>query len=295
MKGRRGIACIIAFTLMVAGCSSGGGSASPAATSTVGLQHTGGGKPKLTAVNLPNDARQLGALVQQQTSTTQSVRISATTSTNGAGGKASIEITGALLKVQGAGNVATLKVVEVGGKEPGTTHVMVGNGVLFTKVEGETYGRGKEWLVIRKEDLSNPNVRDLSETYRNALGLAVSAMQQTSSDMGSTVLSYGRLTRTPEWEKLDGVDVYRYTGTTKTEDLTRISDDPQLRQMAAGGFRDYPWTMWVDKFGLPRQYVSTITVPKAGSITSRAYYSGWGEKVTISFPGPNDVAGLDDV
>lgn len=293
MKGWTGIAGIVALAVVVAGCGGGGGSGKGGPKLPPGPKRASAGGQKLSQVNLPDSATELAALLQQQIGTSQTVRITATTAAEGNNGKSSVEMTGALLRPAGQQASATLKVVEVGGKEAGTTHVMVGNGSVYTKVEGEPYAFGKPWLQVSNEELSSASVdATVKESYRSALNLAQQAVQQSGGDLGVTVLTHGKLLDNPEWEKLAGTDVRRYSGATDTRTLAGATRDPRLQQMAAGGFLKYPWTVWVDRFGLPRQFVSTISIPNAGTITSKATYQAWGQPITISFPLPTEVASI---
>jgi hypothetical protein len=294
MNGRRtgitGLAGLILLASAVSGCGGGG---SPGATPSPTAPRASAGGQRLSEVDLPDTAPQLAAVVQRQVKVSESVRVTTTTSAEGTGGKSSVEITGALIKPVGKQAAATLKVIEVGGKEAGTTHVMVGGGSIYARIEGEPYTAAKPWLRVSREDLSQPGLDGtLKETYENALGMAEQAVQQSTGDVGVGVLSNGKLQRNPTWEKFDGVDVRRYSGTTDTETLAAATGDQRLRQMEAGGFEDYPWTIWIDRFGLPRQFVSTIVIPKAGTITSRATYQAWGQPITITFPPPTQVSSI---
>jgi hypothetical protein len=292
MRGGTGIACLIALVIAASGCGGGGGKAD--ATPSTGLKRSATGG-KLKQVTLPGDARQLGAVVQAQTKSSQTVRITASTTAQSDTGRFTIELTGALLKPTGNHVTAALKVVEVGGKSPGTTHVMVGDGTVFTRVEGESYAVGKPWLQITKQDLSNPNLDSaVKEAYQEAVNVAQSAVQQASTDMGVQVLTYGRLVENPRWEKIEGTDVRRYAGVTQVERLAKVTNDPRLLQMSAGGVKEFPWTMWIDKYGLPRRFTSTLSLPNSGEITSRSSYSGWGQPLTITFPAAQQVASIND-
>lgn len=294
MRGGAGIACIVALAIAAAGCG-GGPSKRPNNTPSQGLQRTAKGGQTFEPVNLPNEARQLGALVENRTKSVESVRIAATTTAETSKGRVSIEITGALIKPTGGQVSAALKVVEVGGKDPGTTHIMVSGGTVYTRVIGESYALGKPWLRVTREDLANPNIdAAVKDAYREAVSVANSAIQQASTDKGVAMLTYGRLVENPVWEKLGGVDVRRYDGTTEVEKMAKLTNDPLLLKMSTGDIREFPWTVHVDKYGLPRHFSSTVTLPGEGEITSRATYSGWGQPLTINFPPPSLVATLED-
>jgi hypothetical protein len=293
MRGRTGIACLVVLGVAVAGCSGGSGSPNPNESTLIKRAHAGGQKFK--PVQLPDSATQLADLVKQTTKTSETVRVVAATSAEGSVGRSSVEVNGMLVRPSGKQGAAQLKVVEVGGPNAGTTHVLLGGGVMYAKTDGESYPKGKSWLRISRPELASSDASgDTRRRYEEALGSAEQALQQTTTDGGVAALQYGRLTRNPEWETLAGTKVRRYSGTTKTATLAKATGDPRLRQMIGGGFLEYPWTIWVDSYGLPRRFNSTVSLPKAGTITSQATYSGWGEPLTISFPSADDVATVLD-
>lgn len=289
MKGRTGIACLVVLALGVTGCS-GGGAPSPSATSRVKNATAGGQKFK--PVELPDTAAQLAELVKQQSKISQTVRVSATSSAEGRAGKSSVEINGLLVRPSGKQGAAHLKIVEVGGPNAGTTQIMLGGGVIYARTEGETYPNNASWLQLSRQDLAAVRAEGgfVREGYEQALNSAEQALRQTSTDGGVAALAYGRFTRNPEWETVAGTKVRRYSGTTDTIKLAKATGDPSLRQMIAGGFREYPWTIWIDSYGLPFQFNSTVSLPKAGTITSKATYTAWGQPLTITFPSEKDVA-----
>jgi hypothetical protein len=277
----------------VAGCSGGGSGGSPNPTESNVIKKAQAGGQKFKPVELPDSAAPLAEMVKQQTKTSETVRVTASTSAEGSAGRSTVDVTGLLVRPSGKQGAAQLKVVEVGGPNAGTTHVLLGGGVMYAKTDGESYPKGKSWLRISREELAASDAPvQTRQNYEDALGAAEQALQQTSTDGGVAALQYGRLTRNPEWETLGGVKVRRYSGTTDTVKLAEATGDPRLRQMIGGGFRQYPWTIWVDTYGLPRQFNSTVSLPKAGTITSQSTYTGWGEPLTITFPSSRDTASI---
>ena len=290
MRRLFGSACVLALAVATPGCQGAEPDrpGSPAARPS-GSPLAPARQPK--QVTLPDDAAALAAVLDRQTRSVQTVRVAVTV---GTGGAASVAMTGSLRRSSGQPPAASLKIVQTGGEEPGTTHTVVVGGAVFTKQDGQEYAPGKSWLRITRQDLADPGLGDTKQTFEAVLNEAEQAVRQVSADAGLTTLAHGAVTRPPTWEKLDSTPVRRYTGTSDTAALAGETGDPRFRQLASHGVRRLPWTIWVDRHGLPRQFASTVTIPDAGTITTKAAYSGWGEPVAIAPPPSAQVATIGD-
>jgi hypothetical protein len=284
------LSCTVVLVAALAGCQGGDSGKSSAEPK----QSAHGVAQQLKDVELPDDAAALAALMRRQVQAAQSVRVSASTTSQGSSGKTgSLELTGALHKPPGRPAAATMKTVQTGGQDPGTTETVVSNGTVYLKVEGQEQAPGKPWLRISRQDLANTDLGPTKQGFEEAYNESLQAVQEASAENDVAALAHGKVAQRPVPETLDGVPVQRYVGTTATETLAAETNDDQLRQLAGSGVRSVPWTVWVDKKGLPRRFTMTMTIPDAGTITTKVTYSGWGEPLTITPPPAGQVAGLN--
>jgi hypothetical protein len=245
---------------------------------------------QLQELRLPDDAPSLADLVDQQVRAMPTVRVHVTTDI---GGRASLEIFGMLHKPRGESLAAALKIVQMGGDEPGTTHAVLAGGALYVKQDGEEYAPGRPWLRIARQDLDSPDLGVLKQAFEEILNQVEHAVEQTSADSGLNIVAHGRVIEPPTWETLEAMTVRRYTGASNFAVLAEKANDPQLRQtsrrMASAGVLDLQWSIWVDKYGLPRQFASTLMLAP-GAVAAKAVYTGWGEPVQIAAPPTDQVA-----
>lgn len=125
-------------------------------------------------------------------------------------------------------------------------------------------------------------------------GLAGAVKQATGASDIATIRP-GSLTGEPAEEKLNGVAVRHYSGTTS---LTKLSDGQHgkiVRTLDEHGLHRVPWELWIDHTGLPRKFAIKVKVPKRGALSATTTYTDWGKPTDVTAPPGDTVVGLTDL
>jgi hypothetical protein len=187
---------------------------------------------------------------------------------------------------------AQMTIIESDKAEPTTTEAVVTDGVIYTRVEGVEQAPGKPWIRLSRQDLSNPQLGPFAKVFATIYNETEKSLREVSADTGLALVRNGALTGTPGAETLDGTQVRRYTGTTKTATMT--ASDPTFGQMAKNGLAELSWRLWVDDKGLPRKFEVTLLTPTGTRTLHTATYTRWGDPVLIKAPPAAQTATLND-
>ncbi|MEO5877117.1 MAG: hypothetical protein ABIS86_17730 [Streptosporangiaceae bacterium] len=160
------------------------------------------------------------------------------------------------------------------------THAVVLGGVVYARTEGSEVEPGRPWArLVRQEIPTAP--QEVAAMLTTLLNQIEQALKQVSADTGLGLVRDGVFTRDASSEKLDGVPVRRYDGTTSGEKLPD-------KKVAKSGLDGIGWTLWVGEDGLPRKFSASLK-----SAVSTVTYSKWGSPVTVAAPPANQVSSLD--
>ncbi|MEO3822511.1 LppX_LprAFG lipoprotein [Actinomadura sp. B10D3] len=234
----------------------------------------------LAAVTLPGQPGPLVDLVARQSRSAGTVHAEIYT-TGGEGAQKVDEKTTAQMRTGVRSPSAQLTIVDANPSEPSTTEAIVTGGTVYTRVDGQEQAPGKPWVRLSRQDASNPELKPFAKLLTGMLDSVDQALAQLSTDTGLALVRNGSFKGEARTEKLDGVPVHFYSGTTPASSMKKT--DPAFAALSQIGVGDIPWRLWVDDKGLPRKF--QVDVATQGTKTVHAVtYKQWGEPLTIEAP-----------
>ncbi|MEW2352528.1 hypothetical protein [Spirillospora sp. NPDC029432] len=286
MRSARVIAGAAAFGLVVTGCQGGGEDA--------GGEGAAAKRPSSPAaeVALPDDPKALADVLGRRIGASRSAKVSVSTETTTNQGKARTEISGVVAGTGTSRPSARITLVQTGGPDAGTSETIVLGDAVYVRQEGEEYEPGKRWLRITRADLQRSNLGPSRAAFEEAYKEAQAGIREATADKGLAALRHGTLKKPPYKERLGGEEVRRYDGTSATAKLAGQTGDAQFRTLADAGVANIPWSVWVDRQGLPRQLSMSLAAGPTVIVTT-ARYSDWGKPAAVTAPDPAQVATLN--
>ncbi|MBC6456729.1 hypothetical protein [Actinomadura sp. HBU206391] len=244
----------------------------------------------LSPVTLPDQPAALVDVISRQVKAARTLHAEIVVSAT-AGDRQQQEKVTAQVRTDTPSPSAQMTIIESDKAEPTTTEAVVTDGVIYTRVEGEEQAPGKPWIRLSRQDLSSPELGPFAKVFTTIYNQTEQSLREVSADTGLALVRNGAFTGTPTTEPLDGAQVRRYTGRTKT---ATMATDPTFDQMAKNGLAELSWRLWVDDKGLPRKYEVTMLTPQSTKVLHTASYTQWGGPVLIKAPPAAQVATLND-
>lgn len=234
----------------------------------------------LASVSLPGQPGPLVDLIGRQSRSAGTVHAEIYT-TGGEGAQKVDEKTTAQMRTGVRSPSAQLTIVDANPSDPSTTEAIVTGGTVFTRVDGQEQAPGKPWVRLSRQDAANPELKPFAKLLTGMLDGVDQALAQLSTDTGLALVRNGSFKGAAGNEKLDGVAVHSYTGTTPASSMKK--SDPAFDALSQIGVKDIPWRLWVDDKGLPRKF--QVDVETQGTKTVHVVtYKQWGEPLTIEAP-----------
>ncbi|TDC75566.1 LppX_LprAFG lipoprotein [Actinomadura sp. 7K507] len=234
----------------------------------------------LASVALPGQPGPLVDLISRQARSAGTVHAEIYT-TGGEGAQKIDEKTTAQMRTGVRSPSAQLTIVDANPSDPSTTEAIVTGGTVYTRVDGQEQAPGKPWVRLSRKDAANPELKPFAKLLTGMLDGVDQAMAQLSTDTGLALVRNGSFEGAAGNEKLDGVAVHSYSGSTPASSMKE--SDPAFDALSQIGVGDIPWKLWVDGKGLPQKF--QVEVATQGTKTVHVVtYKQWGEPLTVEAP-----------
>jgi hypothetical protein len=250
----------------------GSGSGGAAASST-----QGGDSQKISTV------ADLGALVQHNASTKNSVHVQMDMTIPGAG---AISAQGDM-KFAGTQSAEQMTMTVPGA---GAMQMVVVDGNFYMKLPAGLSTSAKPWVKI---DLSG------NDALSKSLGSTANLADQTDpTQLIDKIKSAGTITNTTH-EQVNGEDTTHYSINVDVKKMadSMASTDTQKQALEQLGATTMPFDIWVNSDNLPVKIVTKIAFPdptsgKSEQVSMTALYTNWGQPVTVAAPPADQIGTL---
>ncbi|GAA3754575.1 hypothetical protein HDA32_004309 [Spinactinospora alkalitolerans] len=280
---------LITVLLAVAGCQGGDSEGSDEASEVPSPVPA----EQMEAAELPEDPGELADLVADRMETAQTVDVGISLEPDEEEA-APVESTTMTLRMLDP-PTARMEVVESDKETPTTTEIIVIDGVVYTRLEGQAIVDGKSWMRLSREDVAEAEseLGPFAEIFTVVLDETDAALTEATGDTGLDVVRLGELTEDPETVAEDGAELTRFTGETSAYDVADAGNET-YRDLVDAGLEEVSWTLTVGDKGLPSEFSTEILTPDGRPATSTVSYSDWGAEVEIAAPPEEDTGTLQE-